>query len=201
MKQAGYAKSVQGNPATQDSAGRGSLPLCSVCEEPLTKKNRLLLLTDPEGLPFFDVREKLPAEEGRFVHLVEGCLPKNLSASVWKGAVEQCRSAMLSLIGLAQKQGVLVCGFAKIIAKGERQDIPLMFHASDASPSQKKKLAPKGRKSPNLAYSVLEIFSCEQLSRATGRENVRHAALLQPKLAEKIMGYGEKLATIEQWVE
>jgi uncharacterized protein len=149
----------------------------------------------PAGEVVPDIKRKLPGRgiwiSGRRV-AVEEAIQRNVFARGFKrnvrvapdlaAAAERLmeRSA-LDALAIAGKAGQVVCGFSKVEAAIEQDDVKALIHASDAAGDGSRKLnAALHRKTkekpPEIA--IIDIFSGGQLDLALNRPNVVHAALL-----------------------
>jgi predicted RNA-binding protein YlxR (DUF448 family) len=145
---------------------------------------------DPEGRVTPDLRLRLP---GRGVWLtaeaatVAAAIKAKVFAKAFKRPVEVPQdlpalvdalqvSACLQSFAMANKAGLITCGFAKIEAALRAGTVSARIEASDGAPDGRAKLdrlaaACLGETTP----VVVELFSAAQLSLALGRENVIHA--------------------------
>ncbi len=151
---------------------------------------------DPEGHAVADLKARLP---GRGVWLVcaRDVVEKAATGGVFSKAFRQpvktaenltelvdslLQRDALQRLSLANKAGLVVCGFDKVGKELRGDSEAYVLHASDAALSGRAKLdrLAGGRANglqPEVA--VLDSFNAEQLSLALGRANVVHAALKQ----------------------
>lgn len=118
------------------------------------------------------------------------------------------RDRILQKFALANKAGVVVCGFTKVSAAlekaaFEKNEIIALIHAKEAQPDGRhklyKKLARMGKAGETSkkhfiqenegqrAIKIIECFSTECLSPILGRENVMHSALKKSGIALQLL--------------
>jgi hypothetical protein len=87
--------------------------------------------------------------------------------------------AALDALAIAGKAGQAICGFSKVAAAIERDDIIGIVHARDAAADGIRKLdAALRRRADTEQVVIVDLFTSSQLDLALGRSNVIHAALL-----------------------
>lgn len=168
----------------------GPVRQCAVSRHRRPISDLLRFVLDPAGRVTPDLRHRLP---GRGVWLTAEAttvaaavktrafakafkcpveLPEDLPALVDTLQVSDC----LQSLAMANKAGLITCGFAKIEAALREAKVSARIEASDGAPDGRAKLdrlaaARHGEARP----IVVELFSAAQLSLALGRENVIHA--------------------------
>ncbi len=168
----------------------GPVRQCAVSRHRRPISDLLRFVLDPAGCVTPDLRHRLP---GRGVWLTAEAatvatavrtrafarafkrpveLPEDLPALVDALQVSAC----LQSLAMANKAGLITCGFAKIAAALREAKLSARIEASDGAPDGRAKLdrlaaALHGEARP----VVVELFSAAQLSLALGRENVIHA--------------------------
>jgi predicted RNA-binding protein YlxR (DUF448 family) len=168
----------------------GPVRQCAVSRHRRPISDLLRFVLDPEGCVTPDLRLRLP---GRGVWLSADAatvaaavrtkafarafkrpvtLPADLPALVDALQVTAC----LQSLAMANKAGLITCGFAKIEAALRDGKVSARIEASDGAPDGRSKLdrlavARHGEDAP----VVVALFSAAQLSLALGRENVIHA--------------------------
>jgi predicted RNA-binding protein YlxR (DUF448 family) len=172
----------------------GPVRRCALTRDRRPKEELIRFVVGPDGSIVPDLKERLP---GRGVWLtasndcVAEAAKRNAFAAALKtkvsvppGLADQVDRLLadtaLSALALANKAGQVVFGFAKIeeaIAKGE---VMALLHASEASEDGCRKLDGKFRaESRDQWVAPSRTFSTDELSLASGRTNVIHAALIQ----------------------
>jgi predicted RNA-binding protein YlxR (DUF448 family) len=172
----------------------GPLRRCALTRDRKPKEELIRFVLGPDGTIVPDLRERLP---GRGVwltaskHCVAEAAKRNVFASALKtkvsvppGLADQVDRLLaetaLGALALANKAGQAVFGFAKIgeaIGKGE---VIALLHAKEASEDGCRKLDGKFRaESRDQWLAASRTFSTDELSLASGRTNVIHAALIQ----------------------
>jgi hypothetical protein len=90
----------------------------------------------------------------------------------------------LDQLGLARKEGVLISGFEKTLAKIRSGEAVWLIEASDGSADGRRKLFSAAAGSPRPP-ALCGAFTGGELGLATGGENVVHVALLAGRRAER----------------
>jgi hypothetical protein len=117
-------------------------------------------------------------------------VPEGLAAQVDRLLAEAARSAL----ALANKAGEAVFGNAKVeeaIAKGR---VLALLHAREAAEDGSRKLDGKARgMSEGAPIPSIRAFGVDELSLASGRPNVIHAALIQGGAARNVLTAASRL--------
>jgi hypothetical protein len=120
----------------------------------------------------------------------EAKAPEELPAQVERLLAE----AALSSLALANKAGEAVFGYAKVeeaIAGGR---VLALIHAREAADDGCRKLDGKARGAGGRRQiPAIRTFGTDELSLATGRTNVIHAALIQGGAAERVLAAASRL--------
>jgi predicted RNA-binding protein YlxR (DUF448 family) len=90
----------------------------------------------------------------------------------------------LDQLGLARREGVLISGFEKTLAKLKAGEAAWLIEASDGAADGRRKLLAAAAKSPRPPQ-LCGAFDAGELGLATGGENVIHSALLAGGRAER----------------
>lgn len=101
--------------------------------------------------------------------------------------------AALDMLGMANKAGLVVTGFAKVETALARGDAVAIVHAADGSPDGRRKLAAAARRS-GRAVREIATFPGPCLDLALGRSNVVHAALLAGPASDAFAARADMLA-------
>lgn len=98
-----------------------------------------------------------------------------------------------NMCGLMRKAGKIVIGFAKVSSALEKHRAHLVLQARDAALDGRSRIEHLARQA---MVPVWTILSSQELSRALGRENIMHVAVIDNSAAEqvktmcdRIMGY------------
>ncbi len=173
----------------------------------------LRFAVDPEGHAVPDLKARLP---GRGVWLtcardvVEKAAAGGLFTKAFRQPVKPAESLTglvesllqreaLQRLSLANKAGLVVCGFDKVTKALRAGGVTCLLHASDASTDGCGKLDRLACGWVNGAQPAVEVlcnFNAEQLSLALGRPNVVHAAVKQGGPCEKIL---DAVARLERY--
>ncbi len=174
---------------------------CALTRARRPKDELIRFVLGPDGTVVPDLKERLP---GRGVWLtaahdtVADAAKRNLfaralkaEAKVPEGFAAQVdrllADAALSALALANKAGEVVFGHAKVeeaIAKGR---VLALVHAREAAEDGCRKLDGKARgMRDGSPLPAIRAFGADELSLASGRTNVIHAALIQGGAALKV---------------
>jgi uncharacterized protein len=181
---------------------------CALTRARRPKAELIRFVLGPDRAVVPDLKEKLP---GRGVWLTaaqdavadaakrsvfsrafkaEARAPEGLAVQVDKLLVE----AALSALSLANKAGEAVFGNAKVeeaIAKGR---VLALVHAREAAADGCRKLDGKARgMRDGRPIPAIRAFSVDELSLASGRPNVIHAALIQGGAARNVLAAASRL--------
>lgn len=191
-----------------DNGADDAVRACALTRARRPKHELIRFVLGPEGAVVPDLREKLP---GRGVWLtaahdaVAEAAKRNVFARAFKAqaklpeglAVQVDRllaEAALSALSLANKAGEAVFGNAKVeeaIAKGR---VLALVHAREAAEDGCRKLDGKARgMSEEGPIPSIRAFGVDELSLASGRTNVIHAALIQGGAARNVLTAASRL--------
>jgi uncharacterized protein len=181
---------------------------CALTRVRRPKDELIRFVLGPDGAVVPDLKEKLP---GRGVWLtaahdaVADAANRNVFARALKaqakvpeglaGQVDRLLAeAALSALSLANKAGEAVFGNAKVeeaIAKGR---VLALLHAREAAEDGCRKLDGKARgTSEEGPIPSIRAFGVDELSLASGRTNVIHAALIQGGAARNVLTAASRL--------
>ena len=197
MQQAAAGQEREGDDGVDDAVRR-----CALTRARRPKDELIRFVLDPDGAVVPDLKERLPgrgvwltaahdsvaeaAKRNVFARALktEAKVPEGLAAQVDKLLAD----AALSALGLANKAGEAVFGHAKVeeaIAKGR---VLALVHAKEAAEDGCRKLDGKARgMREGSPAPVVRAFGVDELSLASGRTNVIHAALIQGGAAGKFL--------------
>ncbi len=99
-------------------------------------------------------------------------------------------------LSLANKAGLLLTGFDKVTASIERGEVAALLHGNDAAAGGRQKLDTKYKAIQAAAAKTAVIVDClpiDDLSLATGRPNVVHAALKDGGAAVRFIAEADRL--------
>lgn len=175
---------------------RGSEPerTCAVTREVLTKDRLIRFVADPDGTVIPDLGARLP---GRGVWVtasraaIEEAVKRKVFARSLKAMVripadladrvgDLLERRALDALSLANKAGLITCGFQQVDSLLDKGAVAVLLHARDAAPGGVEKL---NRKFDAIARAggsraeIVRLFTITQMSLAIGRPNVVHAAL------------------------
>ena len=202
MRQATAEQEQDGDDGADNAVRR-----CALTRARRPKDALIRFVLGPDGAVVPDLKEKLP---GRGVWLtaahdiVADAAKRNVFARAFKaakvpeGLADQVDPPLaelaLSALSLANKAGAAVFGHAKIeeaIAKGR---VLALIHAREAADDGCRKLDGKARgMRDGSAVPAVRAFGADELSLASGRTNVIHAALIQGGAARNVLAAASRL--------
>ncbi len=175
---------------------------CALTRQPREKHELIRFVASPDGEAVPDLKEKLPgrgvwitadhasvAEAARRNAFARGL---KTSAKAPPGLADRVGQMLnehaLSALSLANKAGSVTFGFAKIEDAIKRGRVFALIHASDASDDGCRKLDAKLRaQAEQPPPGPIRGFTADQLSLASGRTNVIHAALARGGAAQNFI--------------
>ncbi|MCJ7529156.1 MAG: RNA-binding protein [Methyloceanibacter sp.] len=185
-----------------DDGDDNAVRRCALTRARRPKDDLIRFVLGPDGAVVPDLKERLPgrgvwltaahdrvaeaAKRNVFARALktEAKVPESLAAQVDRLLAD----AALSALALANKAGEAVFGHAKVeeaIAKGR---VLALVHAQEAAEDGCRKLDGKARgMREGSPAPVVRAFGVDDLSLASGRTNVIHAALIQGGAARKFL--------------
>jgi predicted RNA-binding protein YlxR (DUF448 family) len=168
---------------------------CIVTGESQPKRGLIRFVVSPDGELVADHLGKLP---GRGIYVsaereaLETAVKKKLFARAAKaqvkvpdGLVDDIEAALarrvIEGISLARKAGLAIAGFEKVKDALGKDEVRILFQASDGSERGKSKLYRPGGKG-----SFFGVLTASELGLSFGRDHVIHAALGRGGLTERI---------------
>ena len=200
MRQAERTHKPEGN--AEEAARR-----CAVTRARRPKDELIRFVLGPDGTVVPDLKERLPgrgmwltAAHDTIAQAVRGkafsrsfkaeaTVPEELVAKVERLLAD----VALSALALANKAGEASFGYAKVeeaIAGGR---VIALIHAREAAEDGRRKLDNKARGAAGRSIPVICAFTSDELSLATGRTNVIHAALIQGGAAQRVLAAASRL--------
>jgi predicted RNA-binding protein YlxR (DUF448 family) len=120
----------------------------------------------------------------------EAKVPEELPATVERLLAE----AALSALALANKAGQATFGYARVEEATAGGRVFALIHAREAAEDGCRKLDGKARAASfGRPIPAIRAFSADELSLATGRTNVIHAALIHGGAAESVLAAASRL--------
>jgi predicted RNA-binding protein YlxR (DUF448 family) len=168
---------------------------CIVTGESQPKRGLIRFVVSPEDVIVADHLGKLP---GRGIYVaaeraaLETAVKKKLFAkaaraqvTVPDGLVDEIEAALARRViegmSLARKAGLAIAGFEKVKDALGKDEVRILFQASDGSERGKSKLHRPGGKG-----SFFDVLTASELGLSFGRDHVIHAALGRGGLTERI---------------
>lgn len=205
---------------TIEKENKGPERRCALTGEVMPKANLLRFVLSPDNELTPDLKAKLP---GRGVWLTakrsmvkDAVKRKTFHRGFAKDVIvrpeidqqveDLLEKAAMGWLKLANKSGLAIYGFTKLMAAIEKESIIALFHASEASPDTASKLDYKFRtkleQSGVLAQCGLKkpcnCFKTEELSLAFGQANVIHAGLKNGGVSQAMIEAVEKLVIYKE---
>lgn len=180
---------------------------CIATGEVQPKRGLIRFAVSPDGVVVPDVLEKLP---GRGIWVaadraaLETAMKKGLFARAAKQTVIVPETLVADVetllvrrlidgVSMARKAGRAIAGYEKVRDWLGKEDVRILFQASDGSERGKSKLhAPGGR------GSYFEVLTASELGLSFGRERVIHAALGFGGLTERIREDAIRLSGVRE---
>jgi predicted RNA-binding protein YlxR (DUF448 family) len=181
---------------------------CAVTRAHRPKDDLIRFVLGPDGNVVPDLKERLP---GRGVWLTAArdtvaeavkrkAFGRALKAEARpaEGLADQVdkllADAGLGALAMANKAGEVVFGHAKVEEALGKGRVLALIHASDAAEDGCRKLDGKARATTaGRGIPAVRAFSADELSLASGRPNVIHAALIQSGAARKFLAAAARL--------
>jgi predicted RNA-binding protein YlxR (DUF448 family) len=187
---------------TKERRTADPLRRCAVTRASRSKDDLIRFVLGPDSTVVPDLKEKLP---GRGVWLTaahdtvaqavkrkafgralkaEANAPEDLADQV--GAL--LTEAALQAFGIANKAGRVVFGHTKVEGAFGKGGVLALVHAADAAEDGCRKLDGKARAATQgHGFPTVRAFTADELSLASGRPNVIHAALIPSGAARKFL--------------
>jgi len=193
---------------TQERRAADALRRCAVTRAPRPKGDLIRFVLGPDGAIVPDLKEKLP---GRGVWLTAAhdtvaeavkrkAFSRALKAEIKpaEGLADQVGTllteAALNALAMANKAGQVVFGSSKIEEALGKGRVLALIHASDAAEDGCRKLDGKARAvTGGTGIRAVRAFCADELSLASGRTNVIHAALIQGGAARKFLAAASRV--------
>jgi predicted RNA-binding protein YlxR (DUF448 family) len=191
-----------------DHGANDAVRRCALSRARRPKDELIRFVLGPDGAIVPDLKEKLPGR-GMWLTAAQDVVAEAAKRNVFSRALKAAAKApddlpaqvdrllaeaALSALSLANKAGEAVFGNAKVeeaIAKGRAL---ALLHAREAAEDGCRKLDGKARGlSGEGPIPSIRAFGVDELSLASGRTNVIHAALIQGGAARKFLAAASRL--------
>jgi predicted RNA-binding protein YlxR (DUF448 family) len=209
----GLAQEEQAIPGTGESGSTDAMRRCAATREVRPKAELIRFVLSPDGDVVPDLKESLP---GRGVWLTASkdvvalAVKRNAFSRSLKTAAKAApdlaerlgrmlHEQALRAFSLANKAGAVTFGFTKLETALEKGRVYALVHAKDAAEDGCRKLNGKYRAiAGGAALPPICGFTAGELSLASGRPNVVHAALAQGGAAAKFIAAANRAERYEQ---
>lgn len=183
---------------------------CAVTRAARPKAELIRFVLGPDSTVVPDLKEKLPGR-GVWVTAAREAVAKAVKNKAFGRALKvqatapdrladeveaRLNEAALGALAIANKAGEVVFGHTKIAEAlhGANQRVIALVHASDAAHDGCRKLDGKARSvTQGLGLPAVRAFNADELSLASGRANVIHAALIQGGAARKFLAEASRV--------
>ena len=184
---------------------------CAVTRTGLPVTHLIRFVAGPDGVIVPDLARRLPGR-GVWVELSRSRLEEAIRRNVFAKSLKRAVTAPLNLpervdalllnrvtdaLSLANKAGLVIPGNAQIEETLEGGNVAALFHGSDAASGGCDKLNRKFEaiaKAHKIPLSIVNQLTIDQMSLATGRSNVVHAALISGGATTRLLDEVERLA-------
>lgn len=188
----------------------GSARLCIATREERPPEELIRFVAGPDGAVVPDLARRLPGR-GVWVTARRDVLeqavkskafarslkrPVNVGSDLADAVDRLLVRRALDALSLANKAGQVACGFDQVDALVSRNDAAALIHGSDAAAGGRQKLDRKFEAIQRDLGKTAQIVDCltiQQMSLATGRSNVVHAAVIQGGAAKHFIKEAERL--------
>jgi hypothetical protein len=186
----------------------GPVRRCALTRARRPKEELIRFVLGPDGAIVPDLRERLPGR-GVWLTATKDCVTDAIKRNVFAAALKTkvnvppgladqvdrlMSEAALNALALANKAGQVIFGFAKIEEAIANGTVITLLHAKEASEDGCRKLDGKFRaESRNGWVEPSRAFGTDELSLASGRTNVIHAALIQGGAALALLAAASRL--------
>ena len=195
-------EATEQNETTGQRAPSSPLRHCAVTRVQRSKDDLIRFVLGPDGNVVPDLKEKLPGR-GVWLTATHEMVAQAVKRKVFGRALKAeakapegfanqvdglLTQAALQALGLANKAGEVVFGHMKIEEALSKGRVLALIHAFDAAEDGCRKLDGKARAaSRGRGFPAVRVFSADELSLASGRPNVIHAALIPGGAARKFL--------------
>ncbi len=179
------------------------LGVCLVTGEEIPLKDMLRLVVSPTNQLVADMSQKLPGLSSFIAcrrQVVEEFLATIATRPGWEDVKYEAdfadkvtlnlKKQALSMLGMANRSGVVLTGFEKIEMRLEKGHRGILVQACDASVEGKRKLQYTAR---GCSLILDQIFSRDELSAVLGKENAVHIWLKETPVTQSFIEACQRL--------
>jgi len=193
---------------TRQGQAAGTVRRCAVTRAHRSKDALIRFVLGPDGTVVPDLKEKLPGR-GVWLTAAHDTVAEAVARKVFSRALKadakpaddladqvdrRLAEAALGALAMANKAGEVVFGHAKVEEALGTGHVIALIHAADAAEDGCRKLDGKARAvSGGLGIPAIRVFNADELSLASGRSNVIHAALIQGGAARKFLAAASRV--------
>jgi predicted RNA-binding protein YlxR (DUF448 family) len=181
---------------------------CAVTRVQRFKDDLIRFVLGPDGTVVPDLKEKLPGR-GVWLTATHATVAQAVKRKVFGRALKAeakaseglagrvddlLTEAALRALGLANKAGEVVFGHMKVEEALNKGRVLALIHASNAAEDGCRKLDGKARAtSQGRGFPTVRVFSADDLSLASGKPNVIHAALIPGGAARRFLAAASRV--------
>ncbi|MBL0320332.1 MAG: hypothetical protein IPP74_13735 [Alphaproteobacteria bacterium] len=190
--------------SSKDSSGKpGAQIVCLVTGDELLLTDALRLVVSPTHQLVVDIGQNLPGQCGYVAcrrWVIESFVQTLAARDGWNEVVcgedfadkvaAILKHKALSMLGMANRSGVVLTGFEKIVIRLEKGHQGILVQACDASVEGKRKLQYTAR---GCSLILDQIFSREELSSVLGKENAVHLWLKESSVTRAFVEACQRL--------
>jgi predicted RNA-binding protein YlxR (DUF448 family) len=182
---------------------------CIVTRQTRAPEDLIRFVLGPDHCVVPDLKRKLPGR-GVWVGLSKGLVAKAVKKQLFSRGLKDkalaapnlpdlienlLRRDALQGLSLANKAGLVTCGFAKVEAAIASGGVGALVHASDGAADGKRKLRQRLRaRSGGSEAPEFDLFTTDELDAVLGRGNVVHVAVGQGAAAKVFLASARRLA-------
>ena len=179
---------------------------CLVTRVNVEKRDLMRFVVNPENTLVADIDQNLPGR-GYWVKAERQIILKALNKNILLKAIEkdisidntvldqiesQIKKKIINYISLSRKAGMAIFGFDKIKAALHQNNIGLLIQALDGSDREKQRM-----RHQTIPTIIDNCLTKSDLSKAFGRKNVIHCAILRSSFIENINFNAKRLNNLK----
>ncbi len=181
--------------------------MCIVTRQRLDPDTMIRFVLGPGDVVVPDLHRRLPGrgvwvaansqalaravKEKRFVSAFKQ--PCRVEADLVARTAGLLRREARELLSLANKAGLVVTGYERTAAALVANDVRILVEAADGADDGRRKL--RAKIAPRC--ETVDVFTSAELDLALGRTNVVHAAVIEGRLAERLLNAARRVAFYE----
>jgi predicted RNA-binding protein YlxR (DUF448 family) len=195
---------------TESDSVVGPERLCAVTRERRDPSDLIRFVLSPDSIVVPDLDRRLPGR-GVWVGCNRALVEKAVQSHTFSKSLKTKAEASQDLaervdalivkrvtgvLSLANKAGLAVAGFEKVVSTIEKGPVRVVLHGADAAADGRLKIDRKFKaiqSSRGQRAAIVDVLTIEQMSLAIGRGSVVHAALIPGGLSDRFLEEAERL--------